>query len=100
VAELRDEVLREEVARARVARHPAALRAELDADALRRGKRHGDSGRVPERDAVPRRVADPVRVLEAQLPRLEPQPVAYPREVRLRRERDRRDAETRSEEHT
>src|SRR5438445_13847319 len=67
---LSDEVLRQERTRARVGGHLPVFVAELDADTIRGRKCDVDRRGVDHGHAVPARVADPVRILQAQLPRI------------------------------
>ena len=76
-----------------LAGHRLVLGLQLVADGVgdRLDRRHGR--RVGVDDLVRRRVADPVRVLQPQLVRIDPELRRDPAQVRLGRERDRRDAE-------
>src|SRR6187455_472045 len=93
-SDLGDEMLGEQVAGPGLVRHRAVVRWQLVADRVGEGFERVDGRRIGVGDPVRRRVADTVRVLHADLDRIDAELVRDSVQVRLHGERDGRDAES------
>ena len=86
-------MLREKVAGATFVRHRPVLVRKVVADAVCGSEDDRNRRRILEHDSVRRRVADPVRVLQPELERIDPEHFGDPVHVRLHGKRDRGYAE-------